>query len=124
MLTVCCALIGSASEIEVDGFGGDFKVGARSERKIYEVEYSPLSQPDVERIMQADIDHISSIFGVEVGPTNGLLLARPVYECPGLPAVCSCYPPAALELEQGEAYREVHGQCLCCCRRCWRGAPS
>ncbi|KAI0630045.1 RING-5 domain-containing protein [Trametes polyzona] len=64
---------GSASEIEVDGFGGDFKVGARNERKIYEVEYSPLSQVDVEKIMQADIDHISSIFGVEP-PVAALLL--------------------------------------------------
>ncbi|KAH9892426.1 hypothetical protein C8Q73DRAFT_649040 [Cubamyces lactineus] len=64
---------GSASEIEVDGFGGDFKVAVRNERKIYEVEYSPLSQPDVERIMQADIDHISSIFGVE-SSTAAILL--------------------------------------------------
>ncbi|KAI0820095.1 hypothetical protein BC628DRAFT_1423278 [Trametes gibbosa] len=65
---------GSASEIEVEGFGGDFKVGARSEHKIYDVEYSSLSQPEVERIMQADMDHISTIFGVE--PSVAALLLR------------------------------------------------
>ncbi|CDO75272.1 hypothetical protein BN946_scf184497.g3 [Trametes cinnabarina] len=64
---------GSASEIEVDGFGNDFKVGVRQERKIYEVDYSALSQPEVERIMQADVDHISSIFGVEP-PVAAILL--------------------------------------------------
>ncbi|KAH9859175.1 hypothetical protein C2E23DRAFT_716496 [Lenzites betulinus] len=65
---------GSASEIEIDGFGGDFKVPVRSEHKIYDVEYSSLSQPEVERIMQADVDHISTIFGVE--PSVASLLLR------------------------------------------------
>ncbi|KAL1941937.1 hypothetical protein VTO73DRAFT_6467 [Trametes versicolor] len=69
---------GSASEIEVDGFGNDFKVGARSDRKIYDVEFSALSQPEVERIMQADVDHISSIFGVEP-PTAALLLRHMIW---------------------------------------------
>ncbi|KAI0355799.1 hypothetical protein OH77DRAFT_1402378 [Trametes cingulata] len=63
----------SASEIEADGFGNDFKVVARDERKIYEVEYSALSQPEVERIMQSDVDHITSIFGVEQ-PVAAILL--------------------------------------------------
>ncbi|KAI0762181.1 hypothetical protein BD413DRAFT_484840 [Trametes elegans] len=64
---------GSASEIEVDGFGNDFKVATGSEHKVYEVEYSSLSQPEVESIMRADVDHISTIFGVEP-PTAALLL--------------------------------------------------
>ncbi len=54
---------GSASEIEVDD---DFKVGNRGEQKVYEVDYSSLSQHQVERIMSTEVDHISNIFGVEV----------------------------------------------------------
>ncbi|KAI1787448.1 RING-5 domain-containing protein [Ganoderma leucocontextum] len=56
---------GSASEIEVDGFGDDFKVGNSSERKVYEVDYTSFSQQDVERIMTTEVEHISNIFGVE-----------------------------------------------------------
>lgn len=55
----------SASDIEVDGFGDDFKVG-RSDRKVYDVEHTSLSQHEIEKIMQTDVDHISGIFGVEV----------------------------------------------------------
>lgn len=58
--------IESASDVEGEGFGEDFKVATRSDRKVYEVEHTSLSQPDVEKMMQADVDHISGIFGVEV----------------------------------------------------------
>ena len=56
----------SASDVEGDGFGDDFRVVSQSERKIYEVEHTSLSQPDVEKLMRSDVDHISGIFGVEV----------------------------------------------------------
>ncbi|KAI0746162.1 hypothetical protein C8Q76DRAFT_790456 [Earliella scabrosa] len=64
---------GSASDIEVDGFGDDFRVATRGDQKVYEVDHSSLSQPDVERIMQTDVDHISGIFGVESGVAAQLL---------------------------------------------------
>ncbi|TFK82526.1 hypothetical protein K466DRAFT_590455 [Polyporus arcularius HHB13444] len=64
---------GSASEIEVDAFGDDFKVAVRSERKLYEVDYTSLSQPEIEKIMQTDVDHISGIFGVEPAVAAQLL---------------------------------------------------
>ena len=62
---------GSASEIEVDGIGEDFKVAGRSERKVYEVDYSSLTQQEVEKIMATEVNYISGIFGVEVsGPCS------------------------------------------------------
>ncbi|PIL29670.1 hypothetical protein GSI_08108 [Ganoderma sinense ZZ0214-1] len=64
---------GSASEIEVDGFADDFKVGNSSGLKVYEVEHSSLSQHQVEKIMAAEVDHISNIFGVEPAVAAELL---------------------------------------------------
>ncbi|TBU44537.1 RING-5 domain-containing protein [Dichomitus squalens] len=64
---------GSASEIEVDGIGDDFKVPGGSERKVYEVDYMSLSQPDVEKIMATDVNYISGIFGVEPAVAAQLL---------------------------------------------------
>ncbi|KAI0744333.1 RING-5 domain-containing protein [Daedaleopsis nitida] len=66
ILTTTPCYAGSASEIEADGFGDDFKVATSSNKKVYEVDYSSLSQPEVEKMMQTDVDHISGIFGVEV----------------------------------------------------------
>ncbi|KAH9915064.1 RING-5 domain-containing protein [Epithele typhae] len=63
---------GSASEVEMD-FGGDFPGPSKSNLKVYEVEHSSLSQVDVEKMMQSDVDHISGIFGVEP-PVAALLL--------------------------------------------------
>ncbi|RPD54443.1 RING-5 domain-containing protein [Lentinus tigrinus ALCF2SS1-7] len=63
----------SASEIEVDGIGDDFKVAVRRERKVYDVDFTSLSQPEIEKIMQTDVDHISGIFGVEPAVAAQLL---------------------------------------------------
>ena len=60
---------GSASEIEVDGFGDDFKAASGSGRKVYEVDHTSLTQQQVERIMATEVEHISNIFGVEVRPS-------------------------------------------------------
>ncbi|GBE80423.1 hypothetical protein BKA93DRAFT_828403 [Sparassis latifolia] len=63
---------GSASEMEIDGLNDGFDSGSR--RKVYEVDYESLSQSQVEALMKADVDHISSIFGV--GPDVASLLLR------------------------------------------------
>ena len=42
------------------------RIGGRSDRKVYDVEHTSLSQHEIEKIMQTDVDHISGIFGVEV----------------------------------------------------------
>ncbi|KAI0731621.1 hypothetical protein C8Q72DRAFT_821640 [Fomitopsis betulina] len=53
---------GSASEMELDPLG-DINEGS-SKRKVYEVDYESLSQAEVEKQMQEDVDYITSIFGV------------------------------------------------------------
>lgn len=54
--------------MDMDNYGDDFKVAAKTKRKPYEVEYESLSQQAVEKLMQRDVEHICGIFGVEVGP--------------------------------------------------------
>lgn len=44
-----------------------FNDSSKGKQKSYEVDYTTLSQQDVEDIMREDVDHISGIFGVEVG---------------------------------------------------------
>jgi ariadne-1 len=48
----------------------DFKISSNGARKSYDIEYQPLSQNDVERLMQQDVDHITGIFGVDVRTTH------------------------------------------------------
>ncbi|KAI0948939.1 hypothetical protein AcW1_008674 [Taiwanofungus camphoratus] len=54
---------GSASEMDLDV--NDFDVSSEPRRKLYEIEYTSLSQNDVEQLMQSDVAHISEIFGVD-----------------------------------------------------------
>jgi ariadne-1 len=59
---------GSASseeDIEMDTFDDDIKVISET-RKTYEVDYKPLTHQQVQDLLAADIDYISTIFGVEV----------------------------------------------------------
>lgn len=42
-----------------------FNVSSKGKQKGYEVDYTTLSQRDVEALMREDIEHISGIFGVE-----------------------------------------------------------
>jgi ariadne-1 len=62
-------VIGSApsdDDMELDAFGDDFRVASKGKHKPYELEYHSLSQSDVEKLMQQDVDHITGIFGVDV----------------------------------------------------------
>ncbi|PCH35948.1 hypothetical protein WOLCODRAFT_140135 [Wolfiporia cocos MD-104 SS10] len=54
---------GSASEMELDGTA-DYDP-SRPSRKLYEVDYDTLTQEDVGRLMIADVENISGIFGVD-----------------------------------------------------------
>lgn len=54
-------------------FADDFKVPQHSPRKAYEIEHESLSQQEVEKLSAADVDHISSIFGVDHGIASLLL---------------------------------------------------
>ena len=54
----------SQSEMDLDILGDEVKF--KSTRKIYQVEYKSLSQPEVEQLIAQDVEHISGIFGVEV----------------------------------------------------------
>lgn len=56
----------SASEMDVDVFDTDFKVPGKGRRKVYEIEYDPLSQAAIEKMMRDDVGHISGIFGIDV----------------------------------------------------------
>jgi hypothetical protein len=47
-------------------FADDFRVPQHPPRKAYEVEHESLSQQAVEKLMTTDVNHISSIFGVNV----------------------------------------------------------
>jgi hypothetical protein len=63
-------LAGSASseeDIEMDTYDDDIKVASEA-RKSYEVDYKPLTHQQVMDLMVADIEYISTIFGVEVSP--------------------------------------------------------
>jgi ariadne-1 len=56
-------------DMDMDAFNDDFKVASKDKRKLYEIEYQSLSQPEVEKLMQQDVDHIIGIFGVDVCTT-------------------------------------------------------
>ncbi|KAF9814078.1 hypothetical protein IEO21_05318 [Rhodonia placenta] len=64
--------VGSASEMELDPLN-DLNDPTRPQRKIFEVEHESLSQNDVEKLMRADIEYISSIFGVEMDTASLML---------------------------------------------------
>jgi len=62
----------SASDMELDPLS-DFGEPGR-QRKLYEVDYSSLSQYDIDKLMQSDIEYISSVFGVD--PDSASLMLR------------------------------------------------
>jgi hypothetical protein len=51
----------------MDPYDDDIKVMSEA-RKSYEVDYKPLTHQQVKDLMAADIDYISTIFGVDVSP--------------------------------------------------------
>lgn len=101
----------SDEEMEMDAFGDDFNVPQRAVRKAYEVEHESLPQSAVEKLMAADVEHISGIFGVDV---CGLLSPTLYHLYPPLPGKHRFVAFALHELEQGAPDREIHGQCLGC----------
>ncbi|KAF7797299.1 hypothetical protein EIP86_008494 [Pleurotus ostreatoroseus] len=56
---------GSASEMDVDTFDNDYKVQGKGKQKSYEVQYDSLSQADIGKMMQLDVENISGICGVD-----------------------------------------------------------
>ncbi len=52
--------------MDVDTFDNDYKVPGKGKQKSYEVQYSSLSQADIEKMMQQDVENISGICGVDV----------------------------------------------------------
>ncbi|KAN0091463.1 hypothetical protein V8E55_005029 [Tylopilus felleus] len=63
----------SDDEMDMDTFGDDFKVPQRAVRKAYEVDHESLPQAAVEKLMAADVEHISGIFGVDASTASLLL---------------------------------------------------
>jgi ariadne-1 len=52
--------------MDMDTYNEDFKVTSGNKKKAYEIDYESLSQAAVEKLMQADIEHICGILGVDV----------------------------------------------------------
>lgn len=52
--------------MELDGFNEEIKLPQKGKKKAYEVEYDDFTQQAVEGLMKADVDHIISLFGVDV----------------------------------------------------------
>ena len=66
----------------MDAFADDFKVPSHGNTKAYEIQYDTLTQADVEKQMQADADHISGIFGVDVSPSNIVIVFQIIQIAP------------------------------------------
>jgi hypothetical protein len=56
----------SEEDVDMDAFNDDFKITPKGKKKSYEVDYKSLGQAAMEGLMKADVEHISSIFGVDV----------------------------------------------------------
>lgn len=52
--------------MDVDTFDNDYRVPGKGKQKSYEVQYSSLSQADIEKMMHQDVENISGICGVDV----------------------------------------------------------
>lgn len=52
--------------MELDGFNDEIKLPQKGKKKPYEVDFEDLTQQAVEGAMKADVDHIVSLFGVDV----------------------------------------------------------
>lgn len=91
----------------------DYRVASKGKPKSYEVEYESLSQAAVEKLMQRDVDHICGILGVDVR-------LPPSFFCTTNQCFLSSFFPGKIDehsesvapthqVEQGTAYREIHG---------------
>lgn len=53
--------------MDADVFKDDFVANpSKRKRKIYEVDCDSMSQEAIEELIRKDVDHISSIFGIDV----------------------------------------------------------
>lgn len=52
--------------MDLDVLDESVKYSGKAARKVYQVEFESLSQNAVEQLIKQDVEHISSIFGVEV----------------------------------------------------------
>ncbi|KAI0798696.1 hypothetical protein BC629DRAFT_1734156 [Irpex lacteus] len=64
---------GSASDMEVDTFDNDYKLVGGKRLKSYEVDYSSLSQKQIEDKMKGEVDYISGLCGVDADVASLLL---------------------------------------------------
>ena len=86
----------SEEEMDIDAF----EVPVKGKQKSYHVDFSPLSQSDVERAMGENIEYITGIFGLEVCTLHGRSgISNQYYS-----ARSGFAPPAALRVEQGETH--------------------
>jgi hypothetical protein len=74
----------------MDAFNDDFRVPGKAKSKSYEVEYESLTHTAVEKLMQADIEHISGIFGVDVRLSFHFILGALVFMIKCRPARRRC----------------------------------
>ncbi|KIL55610.1 hypothetical protein M378DRAFT_173495 [Amanita muscaria Koide BX008] len=63
----------SDHDIDMDADADDFKVAPKMKRKPYEIEYLSLSQGEVEKKMQEEVEYICNILGVEASTASLLL---------------------------------------------------
>jgi hypothetical protein len=106
-------MAGSASseeDMEMDAYDDDIKVVPEA-RKTYEVDYKPLTHQDVKDLMEADIDYIRTIFGVDVSLYSTRIFFSFQYSAYRIESR-SCSPSPTYGLEQRPTHREIHGQCF------------
>ena len=67
--------------MDVDTFDADYKISGKGKEKLYEVEFEALSQGDVVKMMQVDVENISGIFGVDVSTAAPLVISWTAIHC-------------------------------------------
>ena len=70
----------SASEMELDTYNDEYKV-KKEKQKSYDTVHQPLTQAEVEKFIQSDVDHITGIFGVDVS-TLLYIFVNTTFLCP------------------------------------------
>lgn len=75
--------------MELDAFNEEIKLPQKGKKKAYEVEYDDFTQQAVEGLMKADMDHIVSLFGVNVSGLYFFLSDGLVVLCPATCAILS-----------------------------------
>lgn len=75
--------------MDMETFNNDFVVDASSSKhKVYEVPFESLPQEAVEELIRKDIDHICSIFGVNVSNNTLVKFASHAAYRMALPRCC------------------------------------